>query len=243
LIVVIGIIAILIGLVFPALGPIREQSLTTQSNVVMRQFHMSLTQYCADYQEGFPFFATPGKPRAPLFLNGADMSRAQGVYFRPQGAYWASLVIPYFDGNNPQLPRHNAFREQGEKFGLPPDDNAQILWSRYWLAHCAFADKRFWTVSDTGGPNLTPLSLLRGQRQIDVVFPSDKGILIDIASGIFMGEMAPYAGDAVHTCAADGSIRILLNMGTIDVVPQRFDAWPRPIFSTIDGLAGRDPLE
>jgi len=237
LLVVIGIISILIGLALPTLGRARERAYITQSLSTIKQLHVSLTMYCDDNRNAYPYFATPGDPKAPLILNGVDISNAQGEYFKPQGSYWPSLARPYISGN-PALARYDAFRESGEDFGLPPDEDDKILWSRFWLTHNAFALNRFWE-----DPPPTNYLRLRGMHQTDVSNPSQKGILLDLAGGDFAKEKSVYATDEWIIATGDGAARAeVLDWDEKDVVSDRLDAISWPVLSTRGGLGGRDPF-
>jgi len=98
LLVVLSIISLLLSLLLPALFRARGEARRVQALATMQQVWIGLALYGDDFQQTFPYFATPGHPRAPLVVNGANLSNAQGGYFRAQAEYWPSVARPYFSG-------------------------------------------------------------------------------------------------------------------------------------------------
>ena len=66
LLVVIGIIAILVGILLPALSRAREQATRIQCSSNLRQWGMALHQYASNYRSAFPYNGPPILPGIPV---------------------------------------------------------------------------------------------------------------------------------------------------------------------------------
>jgi prepilin-type N-terminal cleavage/methylation domain-containing protein len=99
LLVVIGIIAVLISLLLPALGRARKSAQTTACLSNMRQLGMASIFYGNDSQQYMPAMYTPGYFVGDFNEDWADWTIQLSRYFLPKGQSW----VRWLDGaNNPQ---------------------------------------------------------------------------------------------------------------------------------------------
>lgn len=240
LLVVLSIISLLLSLLLPALFRARSEARRVQAMATMQQVWIGMALYGGDFREAFPYFATPGKPKAPLIVNGADLSNAQGIYFRPQATYWPSIARKYFSGR-PRLPEVPCFLPSGITFGLPKEQDDYVLWTRYWLTATAFAAPEFWA-SDR--PPRNP-AFFRGTRWDEVSFPSQKGVLLDIGNSEWGDPRYNFHASPLETpvwfSTADGAShnRRMKDMKR-DTVGRQIGLGTLPILTTRYGLRGRD---
>ncbi len=82
LLVVIAIIALLIGILLPALGKARESAKRTQCLSGARQVNLMMQQYAVDSNGWLPFL-----PLTPAARNGYTVGDANGPFLTDQGAY------------------------------------------------------------------------------------------------------------------------------------------------------------
>ena len=102
LLVVITLIAVLLGLLFPALAGIRSTGLMTTSMSNLRQIGVWMRMYSDDNREfivpsrfDYAQASYPGKVRAPLDQNGSPVNPAVGG--RHQGT-WSDILWTVFEG-------------------------------------------------------------------------------------------------------------------------------------------------
>lgn len=239
LLVVLSIISILLSLLVPTLLHARGEARRVQALATMQQVWIGMALYGGDFREAFPFLATPGRPRAPLIVNGADLSDAQGVYFRPQAEYWPSVVRKYFSGR-PLLPEVPCFEPRGTSFGLPKDRDDDVLWTRFWLTPNAFAAPEFWADNQ---PPRNP-AYFRATRWDEISFPSQKGVLLDIGNSEWGDTKYNYGASPLELpiwfSTADGAshVRRLKDMKRDTVGREGLGALP--VLTTRYGLRGRD---
>lgn len=234
--VVIAIIAVLVGILIPAIGAARRKAEGVSTTSMMRQASAALTMYGGDYRDAFPYLATPGQPDAPIRVR--EYTIARGGYFGIQTKFWTALIVPeYLE----VLPQATALNEgKPSSLALGPASSAGLYTSRYWLTHAAHAAPAFWEDEPA-----TDTALLRGMRLTDVAYPSQKGTLLDVLAGAFSeGDDATEDRDIAYVGLADGSARSehwsgLIEAGRfVQLKPYGAVGWP--ILSTRSGLSGTD---
>lgn len=237
LLVVIAIVAVLIGILVPVLGAARRKARGVDTLSMMRQATAALTMYGGDHRDAFPFFATPGKPGAPLTVG--PYTFAQGGYFGVQTKFWTALIVPdYLDVYPEALALHDTRKPPTPALGRA--DAPGLFTSRYWLTHAAHAQPAFWEDGAVEEP-----SMFRGMRLTDVAFPGQKGLLLDVLAGAFDSDNQDNDdSDTAYVGLADGSARaerwsVLIEAERfVQLKPYGAVGWP--ILSTRSGLAGTD---
>ncbi len=237
LLIALSICSLLLSLLVPALARARGEVRRVQAMATMQQVWIGLSLYGQDHRDALPFLATPGRPKAPLIVNGADLSNAQGVYFRPQAEYWPSVARKYFSAY-PDLPEVPCFQPSGVAFGLSKEQDDLILRTRYWLTPTAFAAPEFWI--DDRLPHHP--SYFRRTRWDEISFPSQKGVLIDMGNPGWssFGYGSSRSELPLWFATADGAVhnRMLKDMKQDTVGRSGLGA--SPILTTRFGLRGRD---
>jgi len=96
LLVVIGIIAVLIGILMPALMAARKSAMTAQCGSNLRQIGMAMNLYLAESKGMFPYH-----PNGGVWTDGSG--KLLNAYDDP--AYWGILYLPYILKNNAEYER------------------------------------------------------------------------------------------------------------------------------------------
>lgn len=235
LLVVIVIISIVLAIVIPVLAAARERGRAVANTSMLRQAGAALAMYAGDFSDHFPYLATPGEPEATIRMGEVVV---RDGYFSAQTKYWTALIAPdYLDAAPETLALSD--RRQGPALGTQSEG---LYTSRYWLTHTAVAKPAWWEDGAGGVPELN-LADLRGMRFADVVYPSEKGLLLDVKAGVFEG--APDSPDPnAYIGIMDGSARgehwerLLEAERYVDQRPYGAVGWP--VLSTRSGLAGKD---
>ena len=116
LLVVIGIIAILIAILLPALAKARELAIRTQCGANLHQWGIALMSYAADNKNNLPI--TPYYGQAPSLLNQYELWSRTGSQWTPPSAWSTTNVprdqfeiamfAPYVKGYQPNAPQTSA---------------------------------------------------------------------------------------------------------------------------------------
>ncbi len=175
LLVVIAVIALLIGILLPALGKARETARTTKCLSNVRQLTISLTQYAQDFKFKFPPSLSPGPSLAQYWY---DMPRI-GQYLpqivfidRPTGGYETIA------GGVMQCPQHvegarsygmnrwaqSAWGVSGGNFNSPTStigkgfdlnvdfsDKMMLIGEMWAIQQLSFDGKNYWVTQDSFG--------------------------------------------------------------------------------------------
>jgi prepilin-type N-terminal cleavage/methylation domain-containing protein/prepilin-type processing-associated H-X9-DG protein len=194
--VVIAIIAVLIGLLLPAISKVRAAAARASCQNNLRQLGIGLHLYYSD-QGSFPQayneywnFTEPGdEPKAP----DTRMRKS-----------WATLILPYIEQEN--IARTGQALAQGQKielFACPADDRKRTiseggsfknLGNKFGLTWYLAVEGKEYTV----GPSLTHLHLeLDGARE-GVIYRSSQVKYANITDGssntVMLGERPPSPG-------------------------------------------------
>jgi prepilin-type processing-associated H-X9-DG protein len=212
LLVVIGIVALLIALLLPALNRARDQAKTVQCLSNLRQVGVALENYARENDNRFPFGGREW-PHASFIdvwkLLMPAMARTDDFYVCPN------------DGEPPW----NVWWTQnhGASFGFPNVSDLPFPNSYYYL----YAFYHNFNCSGNPGP-------LKQQLFTDVRYPSQKAVFTCYARGVQGGA---HARDGVNLLFVDGHAA-LHRWGEIEqTVPYQYNLdW------TVCGIRGRDVL-
>ena len=187
LLVVIAIIALLIGLLLPALSGARVSAARTKALVNARSVATSFDLYTARHQDTYPFIEASEDSMMPgggsmvvlrwwpentiiatndvFMLGWAWPSLVSEVTPWPEG--YATWVSPGMDTRLPEPPSLGA--------GDSHNPGESISWR---LSHSFLGDPRLWDAANPPGPGQGE-ALVRAVRAYEVAFPSQKALLWD----------------------------------------------------------------
>lgn len=236
MLVSISVISLLIALSLPSLGRAKAAGQLASQISMARQMDASLLMYTQDYQDGFPYFGTPGDPWGPIRIRGWEIRGMElsGPYFSWQRWLWLSAVMPeYF-----QAPL-DAIRPEGQAiyFGQVLGWPEFIVAADFQVTSTLFAAPKFW--SDDGGAAGADPRYLHQTRLSHVLFPSQKGLLGADLAGPSGWQVQPEMAVGL----GDGSARAIAWREAQLAAPGVERPWGATgmvIDSTRDGLAGID---
>ena len=97
LLVVVGIIAILIGVLLPALNKARQQAQEVQCASNLRQWGIGAANYCEEYFGDLPFKGPDGQTPATAF---GPLSNGNGVIGFDDPGVWFNAIPPFVGGKS-----------------------------------------------------------------------------------------------------------------------------------------------
>lgn len=231
LMVTIGIIAILIGLLVPALRGARLRASEIAALSDLRQIGVSIQLYTEDAGGFYPFH-TPGEiyifgpPDAPVGLINTSQNPWDMSYFWPTHMH---RVAPWED-------HYLTWVGQGRRHGTPPwldENNERTLHTGYRMSNAFIATPGTW-----GGPGPARIRPVAAGR---VRYPSAKVLHFDAARAYLP---LPDRRRAEHTRGllfADGSARGELDADAAQPVPNTLrEREPERYHDTPGGVEGRD---
>lgn len=240
----VAIVAVLLVLSIVSLRPARSAALATQCLANGRTNAIGLTIYSGDHSDSFAYFAEHRRLRH-AFTNGGF-----SIDYFGQSFHWPIVALQYISATpmlvEARCPGDPILREDPLLFlsQYPPD---YVQPSGYWAAYGTHSDPAWWTegpIRQTGEP---PTSVLRAVRTSEVLYPSDKGFLIERwAYHASLQDVAPFTSVSLSTqnlnsdvrftvVAVDGSGRLVARSH----IASGFRNGP-PVLQTTLGIRGRD---
>ncbi len=227
--VTVVVIAVLGAILAPALQGAREQSRATGSLRLNRQVVAAMSAYAEDFRGGFPFMATPGDPLEPLRVDGQVIP---GNFLSGQSRRWLTLCCPGYIEPREAIESARA-REVDMELDLPE----RLVRSHFFATETLFARPQYWYGAEE--PTYRA-EHFQGTHLWDVMFPSQKGMVVDIRFGLGTDE-PPAAGDYLLTAFGDGSAdRLEASLPSNGAVLRGHGSLGWPVLSTRNGLHGRD---
>ena len=173
LLVSIGIVAVLLALLLPALGKAKKQGIVARTLSAMRQCSNGITQYANEEADFLPYMGTPDHPEEGIWPDEDWGYWGAPEYFKGQSGLWPNTLLDHgidLTGISPEV------YDPTEVFA-PYDTGPKRIATYYWLTNSAHARPEFWVGQD---PPLDSSHLYRGVRMGEVVYPSHKGLLADV---------------------------------------------------------------
>ncbi len=138
LLVVISIIALLIGILLPALGKARQTARTTQCATQMQQFGTALNAYAVSYQDKIASFSwTKDLPTPGGYTNDIVAAAAQAVdIMRRRGGDLSATDLPQPTAWIPQILYNHLVIAEDQDWPAPfkvticPEDSNRLRWTR-----------------------------------------------------------------------------------------------------------------
>lgn len=206
LLVSIVIIGVLIAILLPALAGARKQAKNTTILSSIRQAGVAVTDYTNEENGYFPY---RGKAHEP-----------KDYYFRSQAKYWPTTLLAHGVDLDGKLPRTRR-------------TESKLIETFFWLTHAAHARPEYWGDDDSVIENDL---MYAGVRIDEALFPSRKGMLIDVA---FNEESI-----GASVCFLDGSASFIpFNKTPLYIesdLRRPLSATPWHVLTTPDGIRGID---
>ncbi len=245
LLVVIGVIAILMAILLPALGRARATALRANCLSHMDSSSKAITMYGLDYDGSIPQFGASTYEAS--FTNGGNPRR-----YYDQSIYWPRVVKTYLGERELEpsqlCPASSTFRmafRNGDYLAyldLFPED--YDISSSYRLSHALLSSPEAWRPNADGKQSV----FLRAVRAHEILFTAEKGLLVETVNfhapdtedrqvSIFTarGRELDFTGVFVDGHAEIAQYEELTPPLTTNGVPHT-----APIVSTPDGARGSD---
>lgn len=166
LLIVLSVVSLLISLLWPGLGKLRDNACQTASLSNLRMHGMNMTAYTADYNETYLQFIDPDATYGVIRWN---QFRKRILYFE-QTLYWNFGMRDYYGGNPfDQSMFIPCYRPTNRDFIAGPEDGP----NQYYYSATFLADPRYWRMTTREGRHQW-----RAIRTSEVRAPSNKGIFI-----------------------------------------------------------------
>lgn len=230
LLVVLGVVALLLGIALPALARAREAGRLSASMQSQSQLLRALGAYSLDYKDFYPFLAPRENENDVITVHGVEFPYS---FVTVHTRYW----VYAFDGFSDESVRAAIGSAVPEAASPPVPLSAEtgIPAARYWLTPAAAIDPSVFREPLATASQL-PVEALHGMRHADVRQPSNKGILWDT---LLMSR--PGTSAVLSAAFADGSAAVLpTHTDPALVIESTFFAPRILVASTRDGLHGRD---
>lgn len=246
ILVAVGVIAILLSLLMPALTRVRERAAATQNASNVRQMGLGLALYAASYNDLPPSFGEPvWPPRQPWKFDFGEIGT--GNWF--EHAYLYALAVT---GELEDTRVASAPRRPNGPYQPREHQGRQVSFSDYYLTESLYAEPAFFNWNSQVGP-----SQFARQRFASIAYPDAKGLIYQ--TWIF--HLHSLGGPVPACCIldvpspiyfADGSVseHVIMRMrpGFVNlygtgVFSGGFDPTTEdgiPVAQTIDGILGRD---
>ncbi|MCG3124824.1 MAG: hypothetical protein GIKADHBN_03314 [Phycisphaerales bacterium] len=230
----IAVVALLMGLMLPALGKVRGRAMQASTHSRMRQCGQILGVYASDWKGAFPAFLDPSKSSWTLSVRSEGVSIEIEKYFLSGMVWNVALADAYFDGKPTSEVFYSAEQVSRDGPGGVP----------FVLPCVLFADPAFWKLETRTGP-----AQYRATYHHQVAYPSEKAVLVSIGGLLAPeGEPPPAVNTPVPRVAADGSVRTIpmdeyapgcgSGEGMYEQSIHAFDAFVA--LHTVGGVRGRD---
>lgn len=241
--VVSGVVSLLIGLALPALSRTRNEAEEVVLLSAQQQSFAGLLLYTSDQRGFFPFIGETGAGEKEMAVRGWR-DAWPNRHFKIDSVYWPSIVVPATLDVIPERMHVFADDPHADWFicdvpGAQRSTNPFIS-TNFRLTHTTSAIPTYWM----GEEPPEDLSMLRGVTVADVRYPSSKGILLDVRTGMFSPNEPERESGRMTVAWADGSVNRSRPTNphpeSWGVQRSGLGAISYPIMTTARGVWGRD---
>lgn len=177
LMVVVALIASLTALLIPALALVRQEARVLRSLSNQRQLATALHLYAESHRDCFPHFKPLGTSWDPALVLGWPSVHS---YFGAHQTMWLALVAPHDEST-----LRMAVYTSPSRAAIIPDNEPERLFTTYltayFLSPTLTADPRVFDEPVSRWPVIDSPALIRPVRQSEVLQPSRKGVILDMA--------------------------------------------------------------
>lgn len=240
LVMTIALIGLLVSLLLPGLGRLRNEARSLRALSDLRQHNTVMAMYAGDWSDYFPFFADPDATQTVI---RGDQITVEFHYFSSNSCWIFALVDDYYAG-------HALW---SDIFRSPFLTDADVYDTPYLYSCSLIAAPAYWNRETRTGRDQR-----RPNRMSDVAFPSDKAVLsfepwrIGWPLDVPLDRMVPAEQRVLVATSAGGATRVRLGdfgpvVSTGDGVSLGADGdwghgvgWTPAGMHTLDGANGRD---